>query len=136
MYIRECVSEIWEYLFRRLNTRPREGLNGEGWLVGERRDTSSYASKSSKSSIWDTQIYKHYYYISSFLCRTSVSRTFGQLGRPRCVVIIPKIKCSGTRGLYIISHLYFNIIIKWYRFTFSLNITCLQRMTSEKGLGL
>ena len=22
--------EIWEYLFRRLNTRPKEGLNGEG----------------------------------------------------------------------------------------------------------
>ena len=40
--------EIWEYLFRRLNTRPKEGLNGEGWLVGERRDTPSYALKSSQ----------------------------------------------------------------------------------------
>ena len=41
--------EIWEYLFRRLNTRPKEG---EGWLVGERRDTLFYALKSSKSRLF------------------------------------------------------------------------------------
>ena len=41
----------WRDLFRRLNIRPKEGLNGEGWLVGERRDTPSYASKSSKSNM-------------------------------------------------------------------------------------
>ena len=35
--------EIWEYLFRRLNTRPKEGLNGEGWLVGELSYESSFS---------------------------------------------------------------------------------------------
>ena len=50
------VTTIWEYLFRRLNTRPKEGLNGEGRLVGERRDTPSYASKSSWAQrLWTVQ---------------------------------------------------------------------------------
>ena len=46
----QIQGDLGKYLFRRLNTRPKEGLNGEGWLVGERRDTPSYALKSSQVS--------------------------------------------------------------------------------------
>ena len=51
---------IWEYLCRRLNTRPKERLNGEGWLVRERRDTPSYALKSSQvnQSITELALYR------------------------------------------------------------------------------
>ena len=36
------------FLWKRLNIKPKEDRNGEGSLVGERRDTPSYAAKSSK----------------------------------------------------------------------------------------
>ena len=38
------------FLWKRLNIKPKEDRNGEGSLVGEQRDTPSYAVKSSKSS--------------------------------------------------------------------------------------
>ena len=42
--------------WKRLDMKPKEDRNGEGSLVGERRDTPSYAAKSSKSSIFAWKI--------------------------------------------------------------------------------
>ena len=42
------LKGTWAFLWKRLNIKPKEDRNGEGSLVGEQRDTPSYAAKSSQ----------------------------------------------------------------------------------------